>query len=347
MQFGVRYDLRNPPQWRRPFDRYYADFLDQAAWVDANGFARLTLSEHHFVEGGFSPSILPIAAAVAARTQRIRINLSVLLLPLKHPVQVAEDAAIVDIISGGRLDLTVGAGYRRNEFVGYGIPRSQRPGRMEEAIEIIRRCWEEEEFDFEGRYWNLKGVRMTPKPVQQPRPRIVLGGNSAAAARRAARRADGFAPVSRNWMEDYRQECIRLGKDPGPPPLPVDAPRSPLFLHVARDPDAAWERIAPHAEYEMNECGSFAADNPAGLYISTHASVSRGQEMARAEAIRAGGSHLVLTPEETVDLGKRMEAAVGDRAALGFNPMMGGMPYELGQESLDLIVREVMPHFQE
>src|SRR5438105_653835 len=111
MRFELRYDLRNPPQWRRPFEAYYADFLRQVEWADVHGFARVNLMEHHFVEDGYDPSPLTVAAAIAARTKRIKIKLNVLLLTLRHPVQVAEEIALVDIISGGRIEVVFGAGY--------------------------------------------------------------------------------------------------------------------------------------------------------------------------------------------------------------------------------------------
>jgi alkanesulfonate monooxygenase SsuD/methylene tetrahydromethanopterin reductase-like flavin-dependent oxidoreductase (luciferase family) len=338
--FNLRYDLRNPPQWRRPFDLYYAQFLEQVEWADGQGFDSVGLSEHHFVEDGYVPSPLVVAAAIAARTRRIRIRTALVLLTLKHPIQVAEDAALVDILSGGRFDLMVGAGYRKYEFAAYGIAREERLGRMAEGVEIIRRCWEEESFDFEGRYWRLNGVRMTPKPIRPGsggRPRIIMGGNSAAAARLAARVADGFFPSDPHWLPTYRTELIRLGKDPGPPPPAADAPRAPLFLHVSRDPEAAWARIAPHALYETNEYGRYMADDP--KRIVTY------RQVADAKALRDSGAYTVLTPEDTIAIGKRLEAAFGPSAALSFHPLMGGMPYELGQESLELVVKEVMARF--
>src|SRR5262249_36558285 len=149
-------------------------FLEQVGWADAHGFAGVALAEHHFIEDGYLPAPLVAAAAIAARTRRLHIRLTVLLLTLRHPVQVAEEAALVDILSGGRLVLMVGAGYRENEFAAYGIAREERLGRMAEGIEIIRRCWEEEDFDFEGRFWRLSNVRVMPKPVQRPRPRILM-----------------------------------------------------------------------------------------------------------------------------------------------------------------------------
>ena len=336
MRFAIRYDLRNPPEWRRPFEEHYAHFLDQVAWADEHGFETLTLSEHHFSEDGYIPSMFPVAAAVAARTKSIRIVLSLVLLPLKHPVQVAEDGALVDIISNGRLELMLGGGYVNGEFEGYGISIKSRGGRMEEGTEIIKRCWEEEEFSFQGKYWDLKSVRVMPKPVQKPRPPVLMGGSSPAAARRAARLADGFSPTSPRLMKQWREEMARLGKDPGPEP-PLDPPRPPRsFLHASHDPDAAWKRIAPHAAWESNSYAAWVGTAGFGVY----------QQVADPDTLRSSGAYGVMTPTEIVNLGKQMEAADPGGAALVFHPMMGGMPLDLGQESLDLVVNEVMPQFK-
>ncbi len=340
MQFALRYDLRNPPQWRRPFDQHYAHFLNQVAWADEHGFSRVTLSEHHFSEDGYIPSLMTVAAAVAARTKHLQIALNLVLLPLKHPVQVAEDTAIVDIISGGRMQLMLGAGYRNAEFDGYGISMKQRGGRMEEGVEIIRRCWEQEEFSFEGRYWSLKNVRVMPKPVQKPRPQILMGGSSSAAARRAARIGDGFQPTVPRVMKAWREEMIRLGKDPGPEPSPPqpDDPRPPAsFLHIARDPKAAWKVIGPHALYETNSYALWTQDRGG--------SASPYSASDDPDTLLAAGTYGVLTPDEAVALGKRMEER-SPSAGFVFHPMMGGMPLELGQESLELVVNEVVPHFK-
>ncbi|MBI3743048.1 MAG: LLM class flavin-dependent oxidoreductase [Chloroflexi bacterium] len=333
MRFELRYDLRNPPQWRRPFEAYYADFLRQVEWADAHGFARVSLMEHHFVEDGYDPSPLTVAAAIAARTKRIKIKVNVLLLTLRHPVQVAEEIALVDIISGGRIEVVFGAGYRHNEFEGYGVPRKYRPSRMAEGLEIIRRCWTEESFDFQGKHWNLKDVRAMPKPIQKPHPRIVMGGNSEGAARRAAQYADEFAPVRPELLTVFNEERVRLGKPPGLPPPKAGLPRAPLFLHVSRDPATAWKRIAPHARYETDEYGKWTMDDPLIPY----------KQGVTDEQLRQ--NYQVVTPEEAVAFGRRLEAAWGANASMSFHPLMGGMPFELGQESLELVVREVMPKF--
>ncbi|MCL0102207.1 LLM class flavin-dependent oxidoreductase [Dehalococcoidia bacterium] len=336
MQFAIRYDLRNPPEWHKPPEKLYAHFLNQVEWADSHGFSRIGLSEHHFSDDEYLPSLFTAAAAVAARTKHIQITLNLVLLPLKHPVQVAEEAALVDIISGGRMQLMLGAGYRRAEFEGYGIPMSSRPGRMEEGIQIIRKCWEEEEFDFHGKYWSLKNVRCTPKPVQKPRPQILMGGSSEAAARRAARLGDSFSPTTPIFLKPWRDEMIKLGKDPGPEPVTsADMPRPPSnFLHVARDTAKAWSVIGKHAVYESNSYAKWTADRGHSPYSPSD----------NPQELWDNGNYRVLTPAETVDLGKRIDSKGG--GIFTFHPLMGGMPMEMGQESLELVAAEVMPHFR-
>ena len=141
MNIGLLFPFRNPPQWRKPFPQFYAEQLKQMQIAEALGFDTIWLTEHHFAEDGYSPSLLPIAGAVAGMTSRVRIGTFLLLLPLHNAVRVAEDAATVDIIANGRFDLGLGQGYSIGEFEGYGISRKERASRMEEGIEVIRGMW--------------------------------------------------------------------------------------------------------------------------------------------------------------------------------------------------------------
>src|SRR5262249_51209448 len=167
LRFGLWYDFRNPGQWRQDPARLYEAILAQAARAEALG-DDVWLSEHHFIEDGYTPSMLPLAAAMAARTKRIRIGTSVLLLPLHDPLRVAEDAATIDIVSNGRFDLGVGAGYRVGEFHGFAIPRRERDARMAEAVEVLRRAFSGERFTFEGTYYRYRDVAVFPLAVQKP-----------------------------------------------------------------------------------------------------------------------------------------------------------------------------------
>src|SRR5438270_9892512 len=139
IRFGLWYDFRNPAQWRQPSDRLYREILDQIAWGENNGFDDVWLSEHHFIEDGYLSSILPVAAAIAARTNRIRIVSGVLLVPFHNPVRLAEDIATVDVISGGRFELGVGLGFKREEFGGFGVPFKERGQRARRANQPIPR----------------------------------------------------------------------------------------------------------------------------------------------------------------------------------------------------------------
>jgi alkanesulfonate monooxygenase SsuD/methylene tetrahydromethanopterin reductase-like flavin-dependent oxidoreductase (luciferase family) len=334
MKYELRYDLRNPPQWRQPWDVFYQRFLDQVVWAEANGFSAVQLSEHHFSDDGYLPSLVAMAGALIGRTSTITIRLGLVLLPLKHPVQLAEDIAMLDILSGGRVELVVGAGYRRAEFEGYGVPMNQRPSLMEEGIEILRRCWTEDSFDFEGKRWTLENVRVMPKPLHPIK--IVMGGSSTAAAQRAARIADGFAPSSPQQYVDWREEMERLGKDPGPAPDP-SAPRPPPnLLHVAHDPDEAWKVVGPHALYESQSYAGWSAERGNSNYVA----------LDDPDELRKLGSYAVMTPEQVVEMGRAMEAANPPGTRLVFHPMVGGLPHEVGQSSLDLVVAEVMPNLE-
>ncbi|MBI3801929.1 MAG: LLM class flavin-dependent oxidoreductase, partial [Deltaproteobacteria bacterium] len=111
LSFGLWYAFRNPPQWRRSYQDIYAEIIDQIVWAEGIGYDDIWLTEHHFADDGHAPSPLPQAAAIAVKTKKIRIGTGVLLLPLYHPVRVAEDGATIDILSGGRFELGVGVGY--------------------------------------------------------------------------------------------------------------------------------------------------------------------------------------------------------------------------------------------
>jgi alkanesulfonate monooxygenase SsuD/methylene tetrahydromethanopterin reductase-like flavin-dependent oxidoreductase (luciferase family) len=126
MKFGLIYDFRNPAPWRRPWVELYARMLDQIVEAEELGFDHVWLTEHHFVDDGYLPSIVPVAGAIAARTKRIRIGSDIMILPFQDPVRIAEDLAVVDILSGGRFDLGVGQGYRAEEFRAIGMDRRER-----------------------------------------------------------------------------------------------------------------------------------------------------------------------------------------------------------------------------
>jgi alkanesulfonate monooxygenase SsuD/methylene tetrahydromethanopterin reductase-like flavin-dependent oxidoreductase (luciferase family) len=331
MRFSCRYSFINPPQWRQPDASLYSQIIDQISWLDTKDFYGVTFAEHHFTQDGQLPSLLPAAAAVATRTKRLRIGTNIFVLPLHHPVRVAEDAAVVDILSAGRFDLGVAAGYREGEFAGFGLKISERAGRLEEGIEIIKKCWTETEFDYDGRYYKLAKVRVTPKPVQKPGPRITLGASSEAAARRASRIADDFFPTDNRLWEVYYDECDRIGRQIERRPQPR---WRPAFLHVTEDPERDWPRIMPHARYESERLG--------------HGGLSKGTvygDFGTDEA-QLREIYKVVTPDQCVAILEDIQAQAPDYCFEIF-PILPGMDVNLAQSSLELFASKVIPTLQQ
>lgn len=243
VSLGLWYDFRNPPQWAKPPAELYAHTFEHIRYAERLGFDSIWTSEHHFIPDGYSPSLLTICAAIAAQTTRVRIGTNVLLLPLHDPVRVAEDAATVDIISGGRLDLGVAIGYKHEEFTGFGIDRRERATRMEEAVTVLRKAWAPGSFTFEGRHYRYHDIDVTPKPVQDPMP-LWMGGFSEPAVKRAARLGDGLLAAA-NVIPAYLAAREELGIG-GEPHIALSMP----WAIVAEDPGAAWAEIRDHVFYQ-------------------------------------------------------------------------------------------------
>ena len=174
VNFGLWYDFRNPPPSALSFTDLYRACLEQIVWAEQLGFDSVWLTEHHFCEDGYTPSPLVIAAAIGERTKRMRIGTNLMLLPLADPVRLAEDAATLSILTGGRFDLGVGLGYRQLEFDYFGRKLSHRPSLMEEGVAIIRQAWSGEPVSIQGKRFQIDGLSVAPAPEQPPK--LYLGG---------------------------------------------------------------------------------------------------------------------------------------------------------------------------
>lgn len=320
LRLSVRYDLR-APSFGPPIEALYAAMLEQCEWADRLGFDSVGLSEHHGSDDGYCPSPLVVASAVASRTSNVRLLVAALVLPLHEPLRLAEDLAVVDLVSGGRLDVVIGAGYRPEELAMFGREMDDRVPLVEEGVAVLRAAWTGEAFDYRGRR-----VRVTPRPLQPSGPALLMGGATPGAARRAARLGDGFVPVDPSLWPIYEEACAELGRDPGPP----QPPSGPPFLHVADDPDRAWARIAPHALHETNSYGE---------WLTSAAGIARYTPSDDADALRAGGGYAVVTPDECVALAR-------STGGLVLHPLMGGLPPELAWESLELVAAKVLPQLR-
>lgn len=324
MTIAMRFDMRSPQGLAKPLDELYAVALELAEYADSQGFDIIRLTEHHGLEDGYNPSPVALGAAIAARTSRVKIRL-VLVLPLYDPIKLAEDLAVLDQISSGRLEVLFVAGYVSSEFAMFGRSLADRPRLVEEGIAAITSAWAGEPVHRHGTTFHV-----TPTPLQRPRPRMLLGGSSDAAARRAARVADGFAPTEARFEPAYRAERERLGLDDGL----VELRKGPLFVHVSEDPEADWQRIAPHALHESNSYAELLAEAGGGVYAAAD----------DPEELRASGVYQVLTPDESVALAKDLEGQ--GAGVFTLHPLMGGLDPELAWSGLRLFVTEVLPRLR-
>jgi len=318
---GLRYDLRAPAFAGVTPGELYAACLDQCAWAEDRGFDVVALSEHHGVDDGYMSAPITLAAAIAGRTRRLQINIAAVLVPLHDPVRLAEQLAVVQLVSGGRLSLVAGMGYRDEEFAMAGVDRRQRGRLLDEYVGVLRQAWTGEPFEWRGRT-----VRVTPAPPSPPM--VLIGGSTAKAARHAARLQAGFFPAIADaaLAAAYEEECARLGFTGF-----VVMPGGPGFVHVTEDPERDWARIAPHALYDAR---SYAAWQPAGQRSQVHV------EATTLDELRRSGVYRVVTPDECVALAEEYGRVI-------LHPLMGGLSPALGWASLELFERAVLPRLRE
>lgn len=322
MEFVISFDMRAPTFGAKK-ETLYRAALDMCAWADDIGFNAATLGEHHASEDGYLPSPVPLCAAIAARTQRITLRPNVLLAPLYEPVKLAEDLAVVQILSGGRLQVVIGAGYRPAEFEMFGTRREDRKAGYLTAFEVLRRAWQEDVFEFRGRR-----VSVTPKP--ETLPPLLLGGAHPAVARRAARIADGFfPPMGENW-DVYRAERIALGKqDPGERFHTL----GPIYTHVTHDVERDWEVVLPHAVHCVESYTAWTVE----AYGRAAGPFAAG---VNPDELRASGAYQVLAPEQAIALINSLP----DETTYILTPLLGGIEPEFAWQGLKRFEAEVWPH---
>ena len=222
MKFGVGlFGMQTHPDLPYTHRDLYRNTLKQVKLAEEVNFESVWLSEHHFLEDGYCPSLSVTAAAMAAVTSRIRIGTAGIILPLHNPLRVAEDAAVVDNISNGRFNLGVVLGYRKEEFDGFGIPINHRPSLMDEGIEVIIKSWTEEKFSYNGKRYQYQDINVTPKPVQKPYIPIYIGAFEEPAIRRAGRFGIPLLigpgrtmDMIKDTLGFYNDEAGKAGKSP-------------------------------------------------------------------------------------------------------------------------------------
>ncbi len=301
----VRLNLQTP-EWATPPSRLYPAALEVARWADEHGVEAIRIGEHHATDDSWCPSPVALGSAVAAVTDRVGILLSAYLLPLHDPVHAAEDLAVLDLVSGGRLQVVLGAGYRHEEFAQFGIDHRSRGSAVEEGVTVLRRAWTGEPFEYRGR-----PVRVTPRPATAGGPPLVMGGSSAAAARRAVRLGLDFFPTTAAAHDAYRSERARAGLAP-PGPFTRAGPH---LVHVVDDVERAWRDLAPHLLHEARTYAAWAGETT----------------LPGMDELRRGGRYALVTgPDARVLMGE-----LGTDGIVTLHPLVAGLAPEEGLRSLD------------
>ena len=321
IQTTVSFDMR-APAFGTPTRELYAAALDMAAFADEIGVDRIGLMEHHGSEDGYLPQPFTLAAAMAARTKRLNFILGAVILPLHDPVEIAEQIAILDLVSDGRAQVIFGAGYVKAEFDIFGVALADRAKLLDEKIAIILRALHGERFEARGR-----PVFVRPLPTRKPEDIILVGGGVPASARRAARFGVGFGPMRADLIPIYEEECRKAGREPGAYHRPCH--RLPGIIMLSDDPERTWAILEPHAFHVVAEYAKWAAQEPN--------SNSPFKGLTTLAALRASGMFAVWTADELVANADKVE----DRGTFMFQPLVGGFPPAEGWKSLELLKRAI------
>tara|TARA_Y100001936_G_scaffold29525_1_gene27721 strand:+ start:44694 stop:45665 length:972 start_codon:yes stop_codon:yes gene_type:complete len=253
------YDCRHVPGGDMTMTDVYAATIEQAVLADELGFDHVWFTEHHFLEDGYLPAFQPLAGAIAARTKQIRISNDIALLPLYHPIRLAEELAVLDQISNGRMEFGIGMGYVPKEFDAFGVPLRNRVSMTDEAIEILRLAWGEGPFSFRGKRYNLSNIDVHPKPVQPGGPPLWIAAMKEPGALRAARFGTNLLPQGRREevLDPWRDAVNAKGEDPDD--YRVGIIRS---VYVTDDRERDWPKIREAERFRMGVYGSFMAETP-------------------------------------------------------------------------------------
>jgi probable F420-dependent oxidoreductase len=349
MKFSISLPLFRDRQHKDP----YHDAYDLAVLAEENGVDMVTTGHHHFRPGNQSDP-LTMMATVAARTSTLRVTTGIYILPIQHPLQVAEQVATIDEASGGRITLGVGTGWFRPEYENYGIPFADRGRRMEEQLQILRKAWTEEGISWDSEFFRFKDITIFPRPIQQPSPPLWVAGGSRVAVERAARLGDAWmwGPVENlekgSGLADlYTRTCDELGR--------------PATICLRR---FGWMK-ATRREVEENVLPGYCAGLVNHWRGPTQSDPHMVEERAIIERIDAGETvppaeivrDRVLwgSPDDVIEQIERFQASTScDWLNIGFGQ---GQPSEetdydfIGtpsdhKEIIKLLGREVIPHFK-
>ena len=254
------------PERRVPLETVFARALERIEIMDRAGYDAVWLAEHHFSSFSVCPSVHLMGTMAASRTKRLRIGTGVSLAPFYHPLRLAEEVALLDVLSGGRVNWGAGRGFARVEFENFGVPPDESTSRFHEAVEIVLRAWSEERLSFAGNHFRFDGVEVLPKPLQKPRPPVWMAATSESSIDWAAGQGFSILMDPHSGHSDLGRKRRYYGEKLGAAGFSIDGRDLPMARLLALgDSNAEAEEVARRgAEWIVNSYFG-AAHNPVGV----------------------------------------------------------------------------------
>ncbi len=348
MKFGIHFQL--PCHRDQSAVQRYRDTIEQAVHAEALGFESVWPVEQHFNPSlSIMPAPLLPLAAIAERTQKLRLGIAIVLLPLSHPIRVAEEDATLDVMSNGRVEFGVGRGAIPNHFRGFGIKQSESRDRLFEGLEIIRRAWSEKEFSYSGSFYQIEKIRVVPKPVQMPHPPIRIAANSEDSFELMGREGYRIFAASqvnsfnrlRRLLPVYREARSRAGFPSSDDDLSLLMP-----LYVGDEPTEIRRDTEPGIRHLLEAVASLYTSATPGTDGGARRIMELAQKVRSTTYEQARDSMAVFTTPD--DCCARLEALRDEfhmgRVIAWFNP--GGLlPHTRVMRSMELFAEKVMPYF--
>jgi alkanesulfonate monooxygenase SsuD/methylene tetrahydromethanopterin reductase-like flavin-dependent oxidoreductase (luciferase family) len=345
MEFGLFFLMQRDEQWSE--QAVYDSGLEQMLAAEALGYSSVWIAEHHFNDYGLCPAPPVLAAFLAARTRALRLGMGVSLLPLHHPVDLAEQLAVLDVVSGGRLDVGIGRGGTLQDYQTFRSDRGDSRARVEEGIALIQKSWSGEPFDFAGRFHSAERLHVRPRPVQRPHPPLFIAANSEDSVVSAARLglptlSSFFVPIEelQHRHQLYRELSLAAGRSEAEVEALEARAWGMRVVHVAPDREAALRAIeAPFMSYQRR-MSVLRSDSTGG---SVPGSFDRSLLRLRAFSdYLADGWALIGSPGEVREGLQKYVDATGYRRVL-LVMALPGLDTTLALRSMRLFAEEIAP----
>lgn len=344
MRFGVNFGMVSPPGSGQTWFDSVQDLLRVAPQLEELGYDSLHVTEHHFQRDGHDPSPLMVLSAIASRTSQLTLGTNILLVPLYNPVKLAEDIAVLDNISNGRVTVGVAPGYVPEEFAGLMVPYEERAGRFEEGLDILQAAWTQDTFEYSGKYFQIPETFLMPKPVQDPHPQIWYGVSGPRMLERAAERRCPVTGSPRHSVDElvehfkiYRGRGKEIGYEPDVVPIMRGA-------FIAATTEEAEEIAGPAVTHLFRE--TYGKNSAKGARALTD---DKGQLIVDEDTVgfeNFKDRYLIGTPDDVIPKIHELRDKLG-MTELSCWMQLPGLTDEQVLSSAQLFAREVIPAFAE